>query len=512
MAGPFSKRELFFIALAALIGLVVLPCLNAFVPDGSWFHVTDLSLNRYGKYLTYAVLALGVNLLWGYTGLLSLGQCLFFSLGGYAFGMYLMMNISRLGQYHEAVPDFMVFLEYQTKYAATGGFPSHWIPFKHLWFALAAMVLVPAILAYVFGFLAFRSRIKGVYFSILSQALTYAACLMFFRNDFTFGGNNGLTDFKFMLGTPSLEAGEIKDPVAFANQLRTGTNGVEKYLWSQFAPTNQARVSELATAGKAVEVEQVVTDELNRTMATSPIYSEQRFAGISLSDSAKVGIAETPRDADLLKLNRQLLEEAFPGTVAHKGFTGYVINDPSTKRALYIASGVLLLLTYLFCRWLTSTRFGLIQRAVRDSENRVLFSGYATADFKLFVFVIAAVIAALGGALSVPQIGGINPSEMSPEKSIEAVIWVSVGGRGNLLGPILGAIGINSLKSYATHNFAEQWPYILGGLFVFVTLFMPKGIIGLPGQLRAIAKKLSKKPTTPPSATPKPELETSTKE
>jgi ABC-type branched-subunit amino acid transport system permease subunit len=513
MAGPFSKRELFFIALTALIGLIVLPCLNAFAPDGSLFHVTDLALNRYGKYLTYAVLALGVNLLWGYTGLLSLGQCLFFSLGGYAFGMYLMMNISRLGQYHEAMPDFMVFLEYQTKYAATGGFPAHWIPFKHLWFALAAMVLVPAVLAYGFGFLAFRSRIKGVYFSILSQALTYAACLMFFRNDFTFGGNNGLTDFKFMLGTPALEVGEIKDPTAFSAKLQKGEDGLSKYLWSQFAPTNQARLPELAASGKTEEVAQTVVDEINRTMATTLIYDEQRFAGVPLSEFAKGKIAENPRDADMLKLNRQLVEEAYPGVIAHKGFTGYVINDPSTKRGLYVASGILLLLTYLFCRWLTSTRFGLIQRAVRDSENRVLFSGYATADFKLFVFVIAAVIAALGGALSVPQIGGINPSEMSPEKSIEAVIWVSVGGRGNLLGPILGAVGINSLKSYATHNFAEQWPYILGGLFVFVTLFMPKGLIGLPGQLRGIAKKFSKQPEPPSTpAAPEPKPATSTKE
>jgi urea transport system permease protein len=293
----------------------------------------------YGKYLTYAVLALGVNLLWGYTGLLSLGQCLFFSLGGYALGMYLMLMIGKLGQYKADIPDFMVFLEFPAKYPDTGGLPPHWIPFKNFWFAAVMVIVVPAVVAYIFGWLAFRSRIKGVYFSILSQALTYAACLMFFRNDFTFGGNNGLTDFKFILG--------------------------------------------------------------------------------------------------------------------------YDVNSPATKRMLYICSGVLLLLTYLFCRWLTSTKFGLIQRAIRDSENRVLFSGYATADFKLFVFVLAAVISGLGGALFVPQVGIINPSEMSPEKSLEAVVWVAVGGRGNMLGPILGAVGINALKSYATHSFAEQWPYII---------------------------------------------------
>ncbi|HXG49395.1 MAG TPA: hypothetical protein VNO52_17350 [Methylomirabilota bacterium] len=186
----------------------------------------------------------------------------------------------------------------------------------------------------------------------------------------------------------------------------------------------------------------------------------------------------------MLKLNRRLLEEAFPGHIPRKDFTGYIVNAPATKRALYICSGLLLLLTYLFCRWLTSTKFGLIQRAVRDSENRVLFSGYATANFKLFVFVTAAIISGLGGALFVPQVGIINPSEMGVDKSIEAVIWVAVGGRGSLVGPILGAIGINALKSYATHSFAEQWPYLLGGLFIFVTLFMPQGLVGLPDQWR----------------------------
>jgi urea transport system permease protein len=367
MSHPFKKRELWLVGIAAFIALVLLPCLNAFVPENSSLHVSSFTLSLYGKYLTYAVLALGVNLLWGYTGILSLGQCLFFALGGYALGMYLMLKIGNLGQYKADIPDFMVFLEFPARYPETGGLPPHWIPFNHFWFATAMVILVPAAVAYVFGFLAFRSRIKGVYFSILSQALTYAACLMFFRNDFTFGGNNGLTDFKFILGNE--------------------------------------------------------------------------------------------------------------------------INAPGTRRALYLCSAFLLLSVYLFCRWLTSTKFGLIQRAIRDSENRVLFSGYATANFKLFVFVIAAIIAGLGGALSVPQIGGINPSEMSPEKSIEAVIWVAVGGRGNMLGPILGAIGINALKSYATHAFAEQWPYILGFLFIFVTLFMPKGIIGLPGQLRDLKKR-----------------------
>jgi len=244
------------------------------------------------------------------------------------------------------------------------------------------VVMVPAVVAYIFGFLAFRSRIKGVYFSILSQALTYAACLMFFRNDFTFGGNNGLTDFKFILG------------------------------------------------------------------------------------------------AD--------------------------INTAETKRWLYIASGVLLLSVYLLLRWLTSTKFGLIQRAIRDSENRVLFSGYATAHFKLFVFVLSAVICAVGGALYVPQVGIINPSEMGTEKSLEAVVWCAVGGRSTLIGPIIGAISVNAMKSWATRAFAEQWLFMLGGMFILAVLFMPNGIIGLPAQFKALKQRFfdRKKTEEPVTATP----------
>src|SRR6185295_16933336 len=250
MAERKSKLEMILVALAAFVGLVVLPCLNAFVPPDGFLHVSNFTITLYGKYLCYAVLAIGVNLLWGYTGLLSLGQALFFSLGGYALGMHLMLMIGKLGQYKSDLPDFMVFLEFPARFPETGGLPPHWMPFKHLWFAVAMIVIVPAIVSYIFGWLAFRSRIKGVYFSILSQALTYAAMLMFFRNDFTFGGNNGLTDFKFILG--------------------------------------------------------------------------------------------------------------------------YDINSPDTKRALYIASAALLIGVYVLCRWLTSTKFGLIQRAIRDSENRVL--------------------------------------------------------------------------------------------------------------------------------------------
>ncbi len=375
---PNSKQVHWWcIALGALVVLVLLPGLNAFTAVGNPFHVSDFSINLYGKYLCYAVLAISVDLLWGYTGLLSLGQCLFFSLGGYALGMYLMLMIGKLGQYHSELPDFMVFLGYPT-------LPAHWVPFRHFWFAAAAVICVPGLVALIFGFLAFRSRIRGVYFSILTQALTYAACLMFFRNDFTFGGNNGLTDFKFILG--------------------------------------------------------------------------------------------------------------------------HDLRSPSTQRALYLCTGLLLLFTYLLCYWLTQTVFGKVQRAIRDRENRVLFSGYATADFKLFVFVLCSIIAGLAGALYVPQVGIINPSEMATEKSLEAVVWVAVGGRGSLVGPILGAIGVNALKSWATRALPDLWLLLLGALFIVVTLFLPKGIVGIPEQLRRLKQHYSRCRKAAPVASPEPAI------
>ncbi len=379
MQKTIRKAELWGIGIGAILILGILPALNAFVPESSVFHISDFTINLYGKYLCYAVLAMSVDLLWGYTGLLSLGQCLFFALGGYAFGMYLMLLIGKLGQYHSDLPDFMVFLGYPA-------LPLHWIPFRSFWFSVAAVVLVPGLLALVFGFLAFRSRIRGVYFSILTQALTYGACLMFFRNDFTFGGNNGLTDFKFILG--------------------------------------------------------------------------------------------------------------------------YDIRSAATQRWLFIATGILLILTYVFCRWLTLTKFGKIQRAVRDSENRVLFSGYAAANFKLFVFVVSAIIAGLAGALYVPQVGIINPSEMAPDKSLEAVVWVAVGGRGTLIGPIVGAIVVNALKSWATRAFPDLWLIILGAMFAIVVLFMPKGLVGLPKQLFSLFQRgsalLKKNGTQPDLPAPLP--------
>ena len=357
MRAEINKRELIVVGSLALVVLVLLPSLNAFTPEESWMHVSNFKINLYGKYLCYAILAIGVDLLWGYTGLLSLGQALFFSLGGYMMGMHLMRMIGDLGQYHTPIPDFLVFLGWHT-------LPSFWKPFASFPFALIMAFLLPAGLALLFGFLAFRSRIRGVYYSILTQALTYAACLLFFRNSLLMGGNNGFTDFKFLLG--------------------------------------------------------------------------------------------------------------------------HDLRSPVTQRALYLCAGLALLLVYYLCRWLTTTKFGKIQRAIRDSENRVLFSGYSTANFKLFIFVLAASIAALAGVLYVPQVGIINPSEMAPDKSLEAVVWVAVGGRGTLAGAVLGAFSVNAIKSWATRAYPDMWLLLLGAMFIFVTVFMPKGMIGLPAQIREL--------------------------
>ena len=357
MKRNISKTELTLATVLALILVVGLPLLNV---AGV---VSNFTINLWGKYLCYGLLAISVDLLWGYTGLLSLGQALFFSLGGYMLGMNLMLMIGEDGQYFKSgnnpnlLPDFMVFLGHTH-------LPSFWKPFYFFPFAAALVLLLPGLLALVFGYLAFRSRIKGVYFSILTQALTYGAALMFFRNDMTMGGNNGFTDFKRVLG--------------------------------------------------------------------------------------------------------------------------FNLRDPATQRGLYIATALFLVAVYAFCRWLTTTKFGLVQRAIRDSETRVLFSGYAAANYKLFVFVIAAFIGSIGGALYVPQVGIINPSEMTTEKSLEAVVWCAVGGRGTIIGPILGAISVNALKSWATREFPDYWLIILGVMFILIVLFMPKGIVGLPAQVRTL--------------------------
>src|ERR1700743_1408254 len=312
-----TRLEMWCVTIAAFVMIVLLPGLNM-TPEGSFLHVSNFTINLYGKYLCYGLLAISVDLLWGYTGLLSLGQALFFTLGGYMMGMHLMRMIGNLGQYHQPIPDFLVFLGW----SRVSGFLK---PFTSFPFVFLRAMLLPATLALVFGSLTFRSRIRGVYFSILTQALTYAAMLLFFRNNLLMSGNNGFTDFKFIFG--------------------------------------------------------------------------------------------------------------------------YDLREPATQRGLYIATGVTGVTVSLGCRWLSRTKFGLVQQAIRDSENRVLFSGYAAGNYKLFIFVLAALIGSVGGMLFVPQVGIINPSEMGPDKSLEAVVWVAVGGRGTLLGPILGAFGVNASQS-----------------------------------------------------------------
>ena len=363
-----SRLSLPILIIGAVFLVVVMPTLNA------CGYITNFTLGNWGKYLCYGILAISIDLLWGYTGLLCLGQALFFTLGGYMMGMHLMRMIGG-----DTVPTFLSMVG-RTEW------PSFFMPFSSFPFALLMIILVPGILAYVFGFLAFRSRIKGVYFSILTQALTYGAALLFFRNELLMGGNNGFTDFRTLLG----------------HDLRTA----------------------------------------------------------------------------------------------------------STQRGLYIATAVLLVAVVAGCKWLTNSRFGLIQRAIRDSENRVLFSGYSTMNYKLFVFVISGIVASLAGALFVPQVGIINPSEMTTEKSLEAVVWVALGGRGTLVGPVIGAITVNAAKSWASSGAtADFWPLLLGGAFVLVVLFMPKGIVGLPAQIQAVIQKLKRREEpellTPPQ---KPEI------
>jgi len=367
-AAPANSRrlsiEIAAVGVIAVLLLVVLPMLHA---NGV---ISTFRISLWGKYLSYALLAISVDLLWGYTGLLSLGQALFFALGGYMHGMYLMRMIGTLGQYKEEIPDFLVFLGWKE-------LPSFWVPFESFGFALLMIVLVPGLLALGFGYLAFRARIKGVYFSILTQALTYALMIVFFRNNLLMGGNNGFTDFKFVVGQHSLV------------------------------------------------------------------------------DS---------------------------------------VEGPATMRGLYIVTGLVLLGVYALCRWLSRTKFGLVQRAIRDGENRTLFSGYASAHFKLFVFVACAIIASIGGALYVPQAGIINPEEMKPLNSLEAVVWVAVGGRGTIVGPILGAISINALKSWTTTAFPNLWLIILGTVFISVVRFLPGGLVSVPALVKAAWRKSRSRP------------------
>jgi urea transport system permease protein len=334
---------------------VIVPVLNLLTPPEHSLHVPTYVVSLLGKYLCFAILAVSVDLIWGYCGLLSLGQGAFFALGGYAIGVYLVRQIGSRGVYaNPELPDFMVFLNWTE-------LPWYWWGFDHFSLAVAAVVIVPALLAFVFGWFAFRSRVSGVYFSIITQALTYALMLAFFRNDMGFGGNNGLTDFKDILG--------------------------------------------------------------------------------------------------------------------------FSLQSDATRLGLFILTCLALAAVLLICVAITSSRFGLVLIAIRDAENRARFLGYRVETYKVVVFTISAAMAGIAGALYVPQVGIINPGEFAPANSIESVIWVSVGGRGTLVGPIIGAVLVNFGKSWFTAAFPEFWLFVLGGLFICVTLFLPRGLFGLTESL-----------------------------
>ncbi|MBV9553310.1 MAG: urea ABC transporter permease subunit UrtC [Alphaproteobacteria bacterium] len=344
-------------------GAVLLAVLNLLAPAVSAVHVPDFVISLAGKYLSLAILALAIDLVWGYAGILSLGHGAFFALGGYCMGMYLMRAIGSRGVYADpTLPDFMVFIGWKH-------LPWYWQGFDHFWFALPMTMLVPGALAFTFGWFAFRSRVSGVYLSIITQALTYALMLAFFRNDMGFGGNNGMTDFKEILGFP--------------------------------------------------------------------------------------------------------------------------LNSRGTAVGLMLVSATVLATAFVAARAMTRSRFGKVLVAVRDAEARTRFLGYRPESYKLTVWVVSAAMAGIGGALYVPQVGIINPSEFSPANSIEAVIWVAVGGRGTLSGAILGAILVNLSKTWLTSALPGLWLFAIGGLFILVTLFLPRGIIGL------LTPRLRRAPRTP---------------
>ena len=348
--GPLLARHWSGVLAAIIVLAVLVPALNLLVPPGSVFHLSDYAVQLVAKIMCYAICALAMDLIWGYTGILSLGHGVFFALGGYAMGMYLMRQIGRDGQYRMDMPDFMVFLNWKT-------FPWHWALSDSFVAQMLLVVLVPGLLAFVFGFFAFRSRIKGVYFSIITQAMTFATMLLFFRNETGFGGNNGFTDFKRILGVP--------------------------------------------------------------------------------------------------------------------------IATPSMRMLLFVLTGMTLIGFFVMARWLVGSKFGRVLQAIRDAETRVMFTGYDPLRYKLAIWVISAVMCGIAGALYVPQVGIINPGEMSPAASIEIAIWAAVGGRGTLVGPIVGAFFVNGAKSWFTQAFPEFWLYFLGALFIAVTIFLPQGIIGL---------------------------------
>nr|WP_246447432.1 urea ABC transporter permease subunit UrtC [Undibacterium jejuense] len=334
---------------------MLMPVFNLSFPDGHPLHISSYVLGIVAKFMCYALAALALDLVWGYTDILSLGHGVFFALGAYAHGMYLMRAIGHDGVYQSDLPDFMVFLDWKT-------YPWYWAMTDSFLYCMALVILVPGILAFVFGFFAFRSRIKGVYFSIITQAMTYAFMLLFFRNDTGFGGNNGFTDFKRLLG--------------------------------------------------------------------------------------------------------------------------FSLTAPATKAVLFLMTLCCLVSALVLCRWIVTSKLGRVLQGVRDSESRLMFIGYNPLWFKLFVWTLSAVLCSIAGALYVPQVGIINPSEMSPANSIEMVIWAAVGGRGTLLGPIIGAFTVNGLKSWFTAAFPDLWLYALGLLFIIVTLFMQQGILGVLAKLK----------------------------
>ena len=349
MDKPLGPRGWTGVLVAIVLIAVVVPVLNLMVPAESVFHLDDFYVSLAGKILCYAICALAMDLIWGYTGILSLGHGLFFALGGYAMGMYLMRQIGTDGQYRSEMPDFMVFLNWKE-------FPWHWAVSDSFVLQMLLVVLVPGVLAFVFGYFAFRSRIKGVYFSIITQALTFAAMLLFFRNETGFGGNNGFTDFKRILGVPI---------------------------------------------------------------------------------------------------------------------------DQQMKVLLFVLSGLVLVGFFLMSRFIVGSKAGRVLQAIRDAETRVMFSGYDPVKYKLAIWTLSAVMCGVAGALYVPQVGIINPGEMSPAASIEIAIWAAVGGRGTLIGPIVGAFFVNGAKSWFTVAFPEFWLFFLGALFIAVTLFLPNGLVGL---------------------------------
>jgi urea transport system permease protein len=350
-----------FVLLVLAIG-IALPLANQLLPASSAFYVPAWVMQLVGKYLCYASLALAVDLVWGFCGILSLGHAAFFALGGYCMGMYLMRQIGTRGVYGNALlPDFMVFLNYPE-------LPWFWHGFRYFWFAAPMIVLVPSLLALAIGWFAFRSRVTGVYLSIITQAMTYALQLSFFRNNMGLGGNNGLTDYKVILG--------------------------------------------------------------------------------------------------------------------------FSVQADSTRAALCLSSALVLAIFLVVAAAVVGSRFGKALTAVRDAESRMRFLGYRVEGYKLFVFVLSAAMAGIAGALYVPQVGIINPSEFAPGNSIEAVLWVAVGGRGTLIGPVVGAFLVNWAKTYLTGALPEVWLFALGGLFIIVTLFLPKGVVGIEGQIRAWRARL----------------------